>query len=205
MSHNKPRYHEGPFSADMERRGSLIRNDWRPNQRTIDRITALGFNKYAISSDLRIRFILTMRERDTRNGDWDSLFEQFAELGLPPAMENLPAYSPEQPQTTASTRRNSMMSDEWQPSAEMLELIVSTLCQNIEYIEAQLLSFTSHFHGQQHPNWDQKFKQWINNGWNVYGHKKNYGNSHAGQSNASGQGGKSFVEKHTDKSWREGL
>ena len=77
----------------------------------------------------------------------------------------------------------------------MLELIVGTLCPDESYIRTQLVSFTSHFYGQYHSNWDQKFKQWINNGWNVYGHKRNYDNN-------KDQG---FIEKHSDRSWADEL
>jgi len=194
------RYHEGPFSAELEARGMPIQDGWRPQQATINALLRLGFDKYTINGELRQQFIQTMRRNDARNEDWDTLFEDFATLQQSPQTMATPrgkALSTGDTNHPASTSRYVRMDDNWRPSDEMAELILTTICDKADYLNAQLISFTSHFHGQQHPNWDQKFKQWINNGWNVYGHKKNF--------DSKNKDDRGFVEKHTDKSWRDGL
>lgn len=195
------RYHEGPFMADRASRGAPIPDGWRPQQATINTLLGLGFDKYTINGELRRQFILTMQRNDARNGDWDTLFTDFAALQQP---QSAATRNPGQSIATANdtfaettSNRYVQMDDYWRPSDEMAELILTTICDNPNYLNAQLISFTSHFHGQQHPNWDQKFKQWINNGWNVYGHKNNFESSNKDE--------RGFVEKHTDKSWRDGL
>ena len=102
------------------------------------------------------------------------------------------------PHQSSMTKRSTAMTDDWRPSDEMVKLILATICANEDYLRAQLISFTSHFHGQYNPNWDQQFKKWINNGWNVYGHKNNFAKT-------ATKDDRDFVEKHTDKSWRDGL
>ena len=194
------RYHEGPFSADLERRGNPIRDDWRPQPVTLERLQARGVNRYQANQQLRIAFIQAMRRADVRNADWDSRFEAYVAEQLPaagaaPAGSGVPAAWRE---GAGEDKRAVMMTDEWQPSAAMRDLILRTLCPEDDYLNSQLVSFTSHFHGQFHPNWDQKFRQWINNGWNVYGHKNHYGQNR-------GKGQKGFVETHTDRSWADDL
>ena len=200
MSNDKPRYSEGPLSEELERLGMPISYSWRPSPKAIQRIKALGFDPRVINQDLRTQFITTMQANNTRNGDWDSLFEAFAEQHIASTSNEHAVAKTVAPwqQPSGSSRRHQTMTDDWRPSMEMVELIVNTICDNTDYLEAQLMSFTSHFHHQQHPNWDQKFKQWINNGWNVYGHKKTF-------TQTTQQDDRGFIEKHTDKSWREGL
>lgn len=98
----------------------------------------------------------------------------------------------------ATASRHTAMSDNWRPSEEMVKLILSTICPNADYLNTQLISFTSHFHDQFNPNWDQQFKKWINNGWNVYGHKNNFSNTTANANNNKG-----FVDTYTDTSWAD--
>lgn len=142
-----------------------------------------------------------------RNDNWEQLFEDYAQPKKPQqphyqepnlqASASLNNTSIREPYNPITASRSSPMTDDWRPSDNMVELIMATICPNGDYLNAQLISFTSHFHGQYNPNWDQQFKKWVNNGWNVYGHKNNFG-----KNNKEGRG---FVEKHTDKSWREGL
>ena len=171
---------------------------WQPAAAAINAIAAMGMQPYAIKTDLRREFILYCQQQDLRSQSWDQLFIDYAKQRLMPvrqtvapnrAEQNIQPYSP-----AAVVTGSSIMTDDWQPSDNMLEYILAMVCPNKDYIKAQLISFTSHYHGKSHPNWDQQFKKWINQGWNVYQNKNQFKDSD-----------KSFVEEHTNKSWREGL
>lgn len=191
------RYHEGPFSAEYERRGAAVRDDWRPSPETLNALEQQGINRYQANQQWRLAFIRSMRQLDRRNADWDSEFIQFVR-------QQQGASSRSQTAVPAAWRNDNrvvaggdVMSDDWQPSPAMRDMILQTLCPEPDYLDSQRISFTSHFHGQLHSNWDQKFKQWINNGWNVYGHKHQFRQQRDEQ--------KSFVETHTDRSWADDL
>ncbi len=199
-----------PFLTNVLEQGDSIADSWQPSAQLCRWLEEQGLNRYLIKGELRTQFILAHQQQDTRRGNWDALFKAFALQKLPaktqpPAQRTAPATASttsRSPGATASNNRHEAMSDDWRPSPTMVELILATICPNMDYLKAQLISFTSHFHGQYNPNWDQQFKKWINNGWNVYGHKNNFGKSN--QRN-DGKDQRSFVEKHTDKSWRDGL
>jgi hypothetical protein len=178
----------------VEARGLAISDSWQPSSQLISHLVSQGIPRYSLLNDWRSAFIQAMQHEDRRESQWDPLFQQFVEQQQRPAKP--PVLNRGLSTTNASSpQRATAMTDDWQPSAEMLKLVRDTICPNGDYIKAQLISFTSHFYGQHHPNWDQKFRQWINNGWNVYGHKKNYNKQ-------SEQG---FIEKHTDRSWADDL
>lgn len=179
----------------VEARGLTISDSWQPSSQLVNQLVGQGIPRYSLLNDWRSGFIQTMQSEDRRESQWDKLFQQFIEQHHQPEVSPSLNRSLSTSSTQGSPQRAAAMTDDWQPSMEMLKLIRDTLCPNGEYIKAQLVSFTSHFYGQHHPNWDQKFRQWINNGWNVYGHKKNY-------SQDSEQG---FIEKHTDRSWADDL
>ncbi|WP_339669260.1 DnaT-like ssDNA-binding domain-containing protein [Dasania marina] len=180
----------------------MINYNWQPNARVVSAISAMGMQEYTVKTDFRREFILYCQQQELRNqhGDWDQLFLDYAKqrLQVPaakattaaPAKQALQPYTPD-----AVVESSNIMSDDWQPSANMLEYITAMVCPNLDYINAQLISFTSHYHGKSHPNWDQQFKKWINQGWNVYQNK----NSFKDASN------KDFVKQHTDTSWSDGL
>ncbi|WP_101758340.1 DnaT-like ssDNA-binding domain-containing protein [Oceanicoccus sp. KOV_DT_Chl] len=205
MTKKRPEYSEGPFMADLQRQGSAIANSWRPSARLCQQLESQGLNRQFINGELRIQFVTGLQQQDVRNADWDELFKQYALQRAPashptnhqqPTRETFSPGSSTNPQQV-STQRATAMSDDWRPSDNMVELIMATICPNADYLKAQLISFTSHFHGQYNPNWDQQFKKWVNNGWNVYGHKNNFGKNNKEE--------RSFVEKHTDMSWTDGL
>jgi hypothetical protein len=179
----------------IEARGLTISDSWQPSSQLINQLVGQGISRYALLNEWRSGFIQSMQQQDQRQGQWDELFQQFIEQQHQPISQ--PSLNTSMPgsRNTSSPQRTAAMTDDWQPSVEMLKLIGDTICPNGDYIKAQLISFTSHFFGQHHPNWDQKFRQWINNGWNVYGHKKNYAKHDE----------KGFIEEHTDRSWRDGL
>jgi len=176
----------------VEARGLAISDSWQPSSQLINMLVSQGVSRYSVLNEWRGSFIQAMQHEDRRESQWDSLFQQFIEQHHRPVA---PSLNRSMASPNHSQSKTAVMTDDWQPSVEMLKLIRDTICPNGEYTKAQLISFTSHFHGQQHPNWDQKFRQWINNGWNVYGHKKNY-------SKATEPG---FIEKHTDRSWADEL
>ena len=192
-------YYES-FDSQLSSGNLTIRDSWQPAPATINAIAAMGMQPYAIKTDLRREFILHCQQRDVRNQDWNQLFISYAKQRLMPSQP--PANSAVnrteqkiQPYSPATTMTSSnIMTDDWQPSSTMLEYILAMVCPNKDYIQAQLVSFTSHYHGKSHANWDQQFKKWINQGWNVYQNKNHFKD-----------GDKSFAEEHTDKSWREGL
>ena len=191
---NRPGNYAGPVDALLSTQGQLIPDSWRPSPQLCQRLQQQGLNLHWLNGELRIRFVTELQQQGVRKGDWDQLFERYALAhSQPPGAQGNAA--PPAFQSAASTGQS--MSDDWRPSNEMVKLILATICPNRDYLKAQLVSFTSHFHGQYNPNWDQQFKKWINNGWNVYGHRNNFNNASQDQ--------RGFVEKHTDKSWREGL
>lgn len=201
MSNKRPTYHTN-FDDFLSSGNLMISYNWQPAARTVSAISALGMQEYTIKTDFRREFILYCQQQELRNqsGDWDQLFLNYAQQRLQPQQLTTAA-------TTASETAikpfspdevvggSNIMSDDWQPSANMLEYIVAMVCPNLDYIKAQLISFTSHYHGKSHPNWDQQFKKWINQGWNVYQNKNSFKES----------SNKDFVEQHTDTSWSDGL
>ena len=182
-----------------EQQGAAITYTWKPSSQLINQLVSQGISQYTLLNEWRPGFIQLMESQGRRGEQWDELFLQFIAQYHQPASQPPPQPSLNRGLAGSSghhsPQRNAAMTDDWQPSVEMLKLIRDTICPNGDYIKAQLISFTSHFYGQHHPNWDQKFRQWINNGWNVYGHKNNYAKSEE----------KGFIDKHTDRSWRDGL
>ncbi|MGK0498768.1 MAG: hypothetical protein ACJAYG_000399 [Oceanicoccus sp.] len=196
-----------PLFTNVLANGGLIADAWRPSAGLLQRLAAIGLNTHFANGELRIQFVTGLQQQEVRNGNWEQLFEQFASQRAPqasssaqPQANSSETYTPgsyTQPRQNHSHQAIAM-GDDWRPSDQMVELIIASICPNVDYLNAQLISFSSHFFGQYNPNWDQQFKKWINNGWNVYGHKKNFA-----KNNEQDQRG--FVEKHTDKSWGEGL
>lgn len=189
-------------------RGLPISDSWQPSPAIRQQLASQGWNRYQLSQ-LRCDYIMECQRRDLRNADWDQGFlrysEQQASTASAPATTSTTMTSTTMTNTTIAnssgdsgflSQRHQAMTDDWRPNDEMVRLILATICPNIDYLNAQLISFTSHFHGQFNPNWDQQFKKWINNGWNVYGHKNSF---------AKQQDGRDFVAKHTDMSWTDGL
>ncbi len=192
---NRKRNNYSASWGDMvEARGLAISDSWQPSSQLLNQLISQGISRYALLNEWRGAFIQIMQNEDRREGQqqWDTLFQQFV-AQQQPVVTPSPGTYPGRPGSEPS--RTATMTNDWQPSQEMLKLIRDTVCPNGDYIKAQLTSFSSHFYGQHHPNWDQKFRQWINNGWNVYGHKNNY-------KEQSEQG---FIEKHTDRSWADDL
>lgn len=190
-------YYES-FDSQLTSGNLTIRNDWQPTPATVQAIAAMGMQAYAVKTTFRGEFILHCQGQDLRNQNWNELFISYAKQRLAPTLpqtpaqpaQNLKPFSPEQ-----ATAASNIMTDDWQPSANMMEYIIAMVCPNAEYIKAQLVSFTSHYHGKTHANWDQQFKKWVNQGWNVYQNKNNFKES----------SDKSFIDKHTDTSWSDGL
>ena len=193
-----------PFLSNAH---GTIADSWRPSAQLCQQLESQGLNRHFINGELRFQFITGLQQQEVRGGNWEEMFKNFALQRAPKAQTSAPAVPPSHetfspgsstnPQQVSTHQQATAMDDNWRPSDNMVELIIATICPNSDYLQAQLISFTSHFHGQYNPNWDQQFKKWVNNGWNVYGHKNNFG-----KNNKDDRG---FVEKHTDKSWREGL
>ncbi|MGK0441116.1 MAG: hypothetical protein ACJA0N_000912 [Pseudohongiellaceae bacterium] len=208
MSNKRPTYHTS-FDDYLSSGNLTISNSWHPAASSISAITAMGMQAYTIKTDLRRDFILSCQYRELRNQPWDKLFIDYARERLspqqaePPAATQLPSSSTHQsqalrpfsPADDPEGNSSNIITDDWQPSANMMEYILAMVCPNTDYIQAQLVSFTSHYHGKAHANWDQQFKKWINQGWNVYQNKNHFKDDND----------KSFVDKHTDTSWSDGL
>lgn len=201
MSTKRPTYHTN-FDDFLSSGNLMINYNWQPSTRTVSAIGAMGMQEYTVKTDFRRDFILHCQQQELRNqsGDWDQLFIDYAKQRLQiPSHQQAAATSTEQTLKPFSPDEvigaSNIMTDDWQPSANMLEYIIAMVCPNTDYIQAQLVSFTSHYHGKPHANWDQQFKKWINQGWNVYQNKKHFKDNDD----------KSFVDKHTDTSWSDGL
>ena len=201
MSNKRPSYHPPLFGTENRE----ITYSWKPSTAAVARIAELGLDPYTIKNELRTEFIIYCESQGLREKNYNNVFIEYAQehYGLPPASKPqaptphnsntnaVAPFSPSEPSLVSSA----IMTDEWQPSHNMLEYILAMVCPNKEYIQAQLISFTSHYYGKTHANWDQQFKKWINQGWNVYQNKNNFK-----QDNNKG-----FIETHTDKSWSDGL
>ena len=190
-------YYES-FDSQLTSGNLTIRNDWQPTPATVQAISAMGMQAYTVKTTFRGEFILHCQGRDIRNQDWNQLFLDYARQRLTPMPAQKATKQPQslQPFTPEQTSpASNVMTDDWQPSTTMMEYIIAMVCPNTDYIKAQLVSFTSHYHGKSHLNWDQQFKKWVNQGWNVYQNKNHY------KDNSD----KSFAEEHTNKNWRDGL
>lgn len=192
MNKKTPTYHTS-FDELLTSGQLPIADNWQPSHQCLTAISALGISLYEIKTTLRSEFILSCQAKGLTNQDWNALFLSYAKQRLAPSSSS--GRNPTASQFAATPSNSPLMTDDWQPSKAMLEYILTMVCPNRDYIRAQLISFTSHYHGKSHPNWDQQFKKWINQGWNIYQNKDHFEKKDS----------RDFVEKHTDKSWRDGL
>jgi hypothetical protein len=172
---------------------SELQQQWQPSPDALEILYRSGVSKEFIDEAVP-EFVLYWRERGIVDTTWNSKFiahirRQWHKYSL--ALQH--DYEPRQIPTN------------WQPSEDLFDIIKLA---NIDRRFAQELlpEFVLFWRdsGEIQRSWNSKFLQHVKYQWAT---RHNLGQDHAGQAThqAGGKTAESFIEKHTDRSWREGL
>ncbi len=123
---------------------------WRPSEEVKKTLLNEGYTEVAIAH-YRDLFVIGAREQSWIARDPNRAFKAFCKRKTVKLPELLP--------------------HDWVPSKAIVEDLIAIVCSNRDYIVCQLARFIHHYHDEIHHDWDHKFKQYVHNGWNVFGHK----------------------------------
>jgi len=181
------------LSAQPVAQDDVIGQKWHPSQDALEILHRNGVSQDFIEEAIP-EFVLYWRERGIADSTWNSKFiahirRQWHKYTL--AIKH--DYEPQQ------------IPANWRPSEDLFDIIKLA---NIERAFADTLipEFVLFWRdsGEIQRSWNSKFLQHVKYQWAT---RHNLGQQHAGQQarTASGKTTEGFIEKHTDKSWREGL
>lgn len=172
-----------------------IQQSWQPSADAIEILHRNGINALFIE-DAIPEFVLYWRERGNVTTTWNSKFIQHIK-------RQWAIYTSALKHDTEPRR----IPANWQPSPEVFEILTMA---NIHASFAQncLQEFVLYWKdtNQPHSSWNTKFLQHVKYCWANQHQLQRLNNE--GQQNTSGSSARatgSFVEKHTDRSWAEGL
>ena len=171
----------------------VIGQKWHPSQDALEILHRNGVSQDFIEEAIP-EFILYWRERGVADSTWNSKFiahirRQWHKYTL--AIKH--DYEPQQ------------IPANWRPSEDLFDIIKLA---NIErdFADALIPEFVLFWRdsGEIQRSWNSKFLQHVKYQWAT---RHNLGQQHAGQQThtAGGKATEGFIEKHTDRSWREGL
>jgi hypothetical protein len=170
-----------------------INRHWRPSPDAWEILQRDGITQNFIE-DAIPEFILYWSELGTANSNWNSRFVQHIRLQWARFRNAI-----------SNDQEYSRIPTDWQPSPEVFD-ILKMACIDAEFARAQVHEFVLYWRdsGQAHRSWNTKFLQHVKYRW--------ANNHHLGQTDArqqrtagSGQQATGFIEKHTDRSWADGL
>lgn len=171
----------------------VIGQKWHPSQDALEILHRNGVSQDFIEEAIP-EFVLYWRERGVADSTWNSKFiahirRQWHKYTL--AIKH--DYEPQQ------------IPANWRPSEDLFDIIKLA---NIErdFADTLIPEFVLFWRdsGEIQRSWNSKFLQHVKYQWAT---RHNLGQQHAGQQahKAGGKTAESFIEKHTDRSWREGL
>ncbi|MGJ8686108.1 MAG: DnaT-like ssDNA-binding domain-containing protein [Spongiibacteraceae bacterium] len=174
-------------------RNQSIDDSWQPNLDALEILKRDNITQNFIE-DAIPEFILYWRERGSLQSNWNSRFIQHVRLQW--ARFN---------NTVNNENEIAPITANWQPSDAVFDIIHMARIDE-SFAREQVPEFILFWQdsGQAHRSWNTKFLQHVKYRW---ANSHQLGQSDARQQQASTASGKttSFIDKHTDRSWREGL
>lgn len=176
------REEETVFAA--QKRSAEISGEWQPDIDAVEILQRAGVDRQFIE-DAIPEFVLYWRERGDSTSTWNSKFVQHIRL-------QWARY------TNAVKNENELRSipADWQPSVEVFEVLHMA---NIDapFAKSLLPEFILYWREtkQLHTSWNSKFLQHVKYHW-----AKRHNIKMKNEKDNMG-----FIERHTDKTWREGL
>lgn len=172
---------------------SNIQQDWRPSTDALEILQRNGIN-HAFIDDAIPEFVLYWREKGDATTTWNSKFIQHIKRQWARFTSTL--------QHDTEPKR---LPNDWQPSEDVFDIIkMATI--NEPFARKLIPEFVLYWKesNQLYGSWNTKFLQHVKYCW-ANQHLKV---SHEGQQNAIGSNTPatgSFIAKHTDRSWADGL
>jgi hypothetical protein len=187
------RWKKAQYQKIEQARNQPIDDEWQPSLDALEILDRDGITRPFIE-DAIPEFILYWRERGTVDNNWNSRFIQHIRL-------QWARYT----RTVSNEQEITPIPSNWQPSEAVFDILHMARIDP-EFAQQQIPEFLLFWQdsGQAHRSWNTKFLQHVKYRW---AHSHQLGQDHARQQQASGKNppANSFIEKHTDRSWREGL
>ncbi len=180
--------------ADIEQaKNQPIDSDWRPSRDALEILLRDNISQHFIE-DAIPEFILYWRERGTLDSNWNSRFLQHIRLQwarYTNAVSHEQAFVP--------------ISNNWQPSPEVFEILRMARI-DADFARQQVPEFILFWRdsGQAQRSWNTKFLQHVKYRW-AHSHQLDKHDARQQRASGSSQTATGFIEKHTDRSWADGL
>ena len=170
-----------------------LQQSWQPSADALEILQRNGINGRFIE-DAIPEFVLFWREKGVATTTWNSKFIQHVKRQWARYTSSL-KYDTEPRRIPAN----------WQPSEDVFDILRMANI-DIAFAKGLVREFVLYWQdsNQLHSSWNTKFLQHVKYCWA----NQHTGAGHARQQNHSGknpQGADSFLEKHTDRSWADGL
>jgi hypothetical protein len=183
-------------AASAANQGTAMSERWQPSDDALDILLRSGIQQQFVE-DAIPEFILYWRDRGDVSNTWDTRF--IAHLRRQWARYESSTQFDTEPQRIAG---------DWQPSEDVYDILRMANI-DVEFARDLLPEFVIYWRdtNQVYSSWNTRFLQHIKTRWarRLNGQEqtpKDYGQKHQ---SAVEQDRRSFVDKHTDQSWREGL
>ncbi|MDX1505739.1 MAG: DnaT-like ssDNA-binding domain-containing protein [Spongiibacter sp.] len=172
---------------------SGIDGGWRPSQDALDILLRDGVSMHFIE-DAIPEFILYWRERGTVDSNWNSRFLQHIRL-------QWARYT----NTVSHEQAFVPITNNWQPSPEVFEILRMARIDT-KFAREQIPEFILFWRdsGQAQRSWNTKFLQHVKYRW-AHSHQLDKYDARQQRPSGAKQTGSGFIEKHTDRSWADGL
>lgn len=168
--------------------------DWQPSVEALEILAMAGINS-AFIEDAIPEFVLYWREKGEATTTWNSKFLQHVKRQWARFASTL--------QHDTEPRR---IDPDWQPSKDVFDILkLATI--DADFARGLVNEFVLYWReaNELTRSWNTKFLQHVKYHW---ARRHQLGNDHARQQNAYGPGSANatgFIERHTDRSWAEGL
>ncbi|WP_027874092.1 DnaT-like ssDNA-binding domain-containing protein [Spongiibacter marinus] len=187
------RWKKQQYAEIEQARHQVIDNHWRPSRDALEILLRDGISEHFIE-DAIPEFILYWRERGTQDSNWNSRFLQHIRLQwarYTNAVSHEKAHVP--------------ISSNWQPSPEVFEILRMARI-DADFAREQIPEFILFWRdsGQTQRSWNTKFLQHVKYRW-AHSHQLDKYDARQQKASGSSQAATGFIDKHTDRSWADGL
>lgn len=189
-----------PFIDQSTQHASSMNKGWQPSPDALDILTRTGIDPSFIQDTIP-EFVLYWQERGDSTTTWNSKFIRHIKQQWARFTHTLKHDSEPKP-----------IANDWQPDNDVFD-IIKLANIDIDFAKAQVKEFVIYWRDskQIHSSWNTKFLQHVKYRWANQHQLSNQlatgnGNAKWKQSDQSGHSANSsFVAKHTDSSWADGL
>lgn len=186
------RWKKAQYQQIEAARNQPIDDDWQPS---IDALEILRRDHIsaAFIEDAIPEFVLYWRERGTADNNWNSRFIQHIRLQWAKFTRSVP-----------NDQEITPIPANWRPDDAVFDILRMARI-DAEFAQQQIPEFILYWRdsGQPQRSWNTKFLQHVKYRW---AHSHQLGQHHGKQqTSGAGPAATDFIDKHTDRSWREGL